>query len=383
MKIAVNTRFLLSNKLEGIGMFTHEIFKRVVQLLPEHEFYFIFDRPYSEEFVFQNNVKPIVVAPPARHPFLWYWWFEKSIPKILKENNIDLFISPDGFASLNTSIPQFIVIHDLGFEHYPKHTPFLVQKYYQHFIPKYCQKASKILVVSNFTKHDIIQQYNIEESKIEVVYNGFSNEQNTSAEINLKSDNSFEKLELTTQQYFIFIGAIHPRKNILNLLKAFELHKHSNSTFKLVLVGRNAWMNNEIHLYLSNMKYKTDVVWIEKITRKNLLFLLKNAYALCYPSLFEGFGIPLIEAMNLGVPVITSNVSALPEILGNAGILVSPTSTDEIANAMQQLVNDKKLRQTLIEKGHQQASRFSWDVSAQKIVQLIQNWIEKNENKPK
>ena len=92
MKIAVNTRFLLSNKLEGIGMFTHEIFKRVVQLLPEHEFYFIFDRPYSEEFVFQNNVKPIVVAPPARHPFLWYWWFEKSIPKILKENNIDTVV---------------------------------------------------------------------------------------------------------------------------------------------------------------------------------------------------------------------------------------------------------------------------------------------------
>ncbi|HRB92629.1 MAG TPA: glycosyltransferase, partial [Chitinophagales bacterium] len=90
------------------------------------------------------------------------------------------------------------------------------------------------------------------------------------------------------QQYFIFIGAIHPRKNILNLLKAFELHKHSNSTFKLVLVGRNAWMNNEIHLYLSNMKYKTDVVWIEKITRKILLFLLKIAYALFYPSLFEG-----------------------------------------------------------------------------------------------
>ena len=108
-----------------------------------------------------------------------------------------------------------------------------------------------------------------------------------------------------------------------------------------------------------------------------------NVELLCYPSLFEGFGIPLIEAMNLGVPVITSNVSALPEILGNAGILVSPTSTDEIANAMQQLVNDKKLRQTLIEKGHQQATRFSWDVSAQKIVQLIQNWIEKNENKPK
>ena len=165
MKIAVNTRFLLSGKLEGIGIYTQEIFKRVVQLMPEHEFFFLFDRAYSSAFIFEKNVTPIVVHPPARHPFLWYWWFGKSIPKVLQENNIDVFISPDGFASLNTSVPQIITIHDLGFEHFPEHVPFLVRKFYRYFTPKYCEKAAKILAVSEYTKQDIISTYNIETKK--------------------------------------------------------------------------------------------------------------------------------------------------------------------------------------------------------------------------
>ena len=171
MRIAINTRFLLSGKLEGIGMYTQEIFKRVVQQMPEHEFYFLFDRPFSDEFIFAKNVIPLVVSPPARHPFLWYWWFEKSIPKILKKHKIDLFISPDGYCSLNTTIPQILTIHDLGFEHFPMHVPFLVRNYYQYFTPKYCEKSAKILAVSQFTKNDIVEKYGIAASKIDVVYN--------------------------------------------------------------------------------------------------------------------------------------------------------------------------------------------------------------------
>ena len=186
MKIAVNTRFLLKDKLEGIGIYTQEIFSRVVQLMPEHEFYFLFDRPFSEEFIFAKNITPLIVSPPARHPFLWYWWFEKSVPKVLKENNIDLFISPDGYASLNTSVPQIITIHDLGFEHFPMHTPFLVRNYYKYFTPKYCKKASKILAVSQFTKQDIAERYGIDKQKIEVVYNGFELENQESRVKTLK-----------------------------------------------------------------------------------------------------------------------------------------------------------------------------------------------------
>jgi len=376
MKIAINTRFLLKDKLEGIGIYTQEIFKRVVELMPEHEFYFMFDRPFDDEFIFAKNVKPIVVSPPARHPFLWYWWFERSVPKVLKENKIDLFISPDGYASLNTDIPQILTIHDLAFEHYKEHTPFLVYQYYKRFVPKFCKKADKILSVSEFTKQDIIDRYGIDAKKIEVVYNGFENRDETGDwRHETREMRNHTILNLKSQIYFIFIGAVHPRKNVLGLLKAFE---HFKATFskehQLVIIGRKAWMNAELEDFYQQMKFKDDVIWIEKIERNNLLEILQNAFALVYPSLFEGFGIPIVEAMSYGVPVITSNVSCMPEVAGNAGVLVNPNDTNEIANAMNELIENKILRNQLIEKGKVRAKEFDWNISANKVVDIIKSY---------
>ena len=374
MKIAVNTRFLLKDKLEGIGMYTQEIFKRVVQQMPEHEFYFLFDRPFSSAFIFEKNVTPIVVSPPARHPFLWYWWFEKSVPKVLKENNIDLFISPDGYVSLNTNIPQIITIHDLGFEHFPKHVPFLVRKYYQYFTPKYCKKATKILAVSEFTKRDIISRYKIDKQKIDVVYNGFDVESEKSKAKSQEKEILTAYCLLNTE-YFIFIGAIHPRKNVLGLLKAFEHFKSAFShQHKLVIVGRKAWMNDELENFYQQMKFKDEVIWIEKVERSDLLQLLQKSFALVYPSFFEGFGIPILEAMSLGVPVITSNVSSMSEVAGNAAILVNPNNTSEIADAMNLLITDENLRTDLIAKGKIRAQYFDWNISAKKVVEIIKTY---------
>ena len=131
MIIAVNTRLLLKNKLEGIGWFTFETLKRITQKHKEHQFVFIFDRPYSEEFIFSNNITPVVIVPQARHPFLWRWWFEKSIPKVLRRHKADLFLSPDGYLSLKTDVKSIAVMHDLNFEHHPNDLPFLVRRYYR------------------------------------------------------------------------------------------------------------------------------------------------------------------------------------------------------------------------------------------------------------
>ena len=120
MRIAINTRFLLKDKLEGIGWFTFEVVKQLVTNHPEHEFIFLFDRPYDKSFVFAKNVTPVVINPPARHPLLWYWWFEWSVPYALKKHKIDLFFSPDGYLSLKTNVPTVIVMHDLAFEHHPE-----------------------------------------------------------------------------------------------------------------------------------------------------------------------------------------------------------------------------------------------------------------------
>lgn len=363
MRIAVNTRFLLSGKLEGIGIYTQEILKRVITLMPQHQFYFLFDRPYSEAFIFAENVTPIVISPPARHPFLWYWWFEKSVPEILKKISADVFFSPDGFGSLHTETPQILTIHDIGFEHFPKHTPFLVRKYYRHFTPKYCRQAKKILAVSEFTKQDLIQEYAIDAQKIEVVTNGFDAATYSHLSI-LPSEHQ--------PPYFIFVGAVHPRKNVLGLLKAFEHFKQKYQLeHQLMIVGKKSWMYDDVEKFYRLMQFRHDVIWKEHAERQTLLQYLQCATAMVYPSWFEGFGIPLIEAMSIGVPIVCSNTSALPEVVGDAAILVNPEDTTEIATVMYNVATNKKMRIQLIDKGKLRAHFFDWDKSAQKVAEII------------
>ena len=130
MIIAVNTRLLLPEKLEGIGWFTRETLSRITNDHPEHQFLFIFDRPYADEFIFSGNITPIVLSPPTRHPILWFIWFELQIPRILRKYKADLFFSPDGYLSLNTRVRQLAAIHDINFAHRPKDLPWLKAKYY-------------------------------------------------------------------------------------------------------------------------------------------------------------------------------------------------------------------------------------------------------------
>src|ERR1700733_4889976 len=174
MKIAVNTRLLLKNKLEGIGWFSYETLKQMTVQHPEHQFYFVFDRPFDPEFIFSKNITPVVIGPPSRHPVLWYIWFNWSLSRVLKRIRPDLFLSPEGYICLNTNVKTINVMHDIAYEHYPESVPKLVKSYYKYYFPKFAQKAERIATVSQFSKEDIVKLYNIDPDKIKVVYNGFN-----------------------------------------------------------------------------------------------------------------------------------------------------------------------------------------------------------------
>ena len=161
--IAVNTRFLLKDKLEGYGYFVKEVFRLMAAAHPEHRFYFLFDRPFDQKYIFSSNVHPIVVSPPARHPVLWKYWYDVKIPLALKKIKADVFVSPDGYCSLTTKLPQCLVVHDLGFLHHPEaykktHVSFLKRN-----TPKFLKKAKHIVTVSKFSKEDILKHYKIED----------------------------------------------------------------------------------------------------------------------------------------------------------------------------------------------------------------------------
>ena len=373
MKIAVNTRLLLKDKLEGIGWFTHESLRRIVTSHPEHTFYFIFDRNYDESFIFAKNVKPVLTFPPARHPYLWYLYFEYSIPYVLRKIKPDLFLSPDGWLSLRTNVPQISVIHDLNFEHFPDMLKPKYQKYCTRYFPKFAHKAVRIATVSEFSQKDIHNLYGIPTDRIDVVYNGCNEcftpiDRDRQRAIRVRYADGFD--------YFLFVSAIHKRKNLANILRAFDIYKEkSGADTQFVVVGSQAGMQDDLAEVYRNMKHAADVRFIGHLPSKELAEVTASALALVYTSLFEGFGIPIVEAFNAETAVITSNVTSMPEVAGDAALLVDPLSVDEIAEAMAQLASNESLRQELIAKGRLQRTHFSWEHTAERLWQCIEKGI--------
>lgn len=365
MRIAVNARFLLKGRLEGIGWYTHEVVRRLVQAHPEHEFIFFFDRPFDSDFLFGPNVTGVVLYPPARHYVLWWWWYEIAIPMALRRHKADAFFSPDGYCSLRAKTPTLMVTHDIAHVHYPDQIPAWARVYYHRYVPQYLKRANKIITVSDFVKRDIIQQYGIKAQKITIAGNackaGFvpvSEERQQVIRAKYTKGNPF----------FFYLGALHPRKNIERLIRAFGYFKTQNdSTIQLLLGGRLAWQSDTIKQAWKNSPFQSAIHWLGYIPDAILPEIMGSALALTYVSLFEGFGVPLLEAMEAEIPIITSNVSSLPEVAGSAALLVDPQSEEEIANAMERILNETDLRTQLIEAGKKQKQMYSWDKTAEVI----------------
>jgi len=373
MKIAVNTRLLLHNRLEGIGWFAYETLKHITVAHPEHEFLFLFDRPFHPEFVFGPNVRPVVLHPQARHPWLFKIWFDFSVARFLRKHKPDLFLSPDGYLSLKTNVPQLAVIHDLNFEHRPQDLSPTNARYYRKYFPLFARKAARIATVSQFSKDDISRLYGIADERVDVVYNGVSDVFVPLSE----PEKQAVRAEFTAASpYFLFVGALHPRKNLQHLFPAFDHFKVTTGLpHKLVIVGDAYRWDRTIDQAYHALHHRADVLLLGRQSQKELALLTGAAEALVLVSWFEGFGIPILEAFRCGTPVITSDVTSMPEVAGDAALLCNPQSVDEIARAMTQMATDSALRTGLSEKGHARSRDFSWDKTAEALWASIEKTI--------
>jgi len=373
MTIAVNTRFLLKDQLEGFGYFIYETFSRIAALHPGDNFIFIFDRPFDQRFIFSKNITAVVIGPPARHPLLWKYWFDVKIPGVLRKYKADVFVSPDGYCSLTTKVPQCMVVHDLAFLHFPAYTKKSHLGYLKRNTPKFLEKAKMIATVSEFSKNDLLTNYKISPEKISVVYSAVKEmfrpvDESVKSEMKKKYSAGFD--------YFLFVGAIHPRKNLMNLLRAFAVFKKRlKSNFKLILVGRLAWKYDTFLEKLKTYKYREDVIMSGYLNEEEVVNITASAYAVVYPSVWEGFGVPVLEAMQSEVPALTSANSSMQEIAGDAAIYFDPNNHEDIADKMMRIYKDENLRKELIEKGKIVCKNFSWGKTAELLWDCIQKTV--------
>lgn len=367
--IAVNTRMLIADKLDGTGWFACETLKRITQGHPEHRFLFFFDRKFSDEFIFSPNITPVVIPPQARHPWLWYLWFEQSLYYALNKYKPDVFFSPENFICCRSEVPQISVIHDLNFEHFPQYLPARVARYYQQWTRRTANTAKRLATVSGFSKQDIAKTYQVDEKNIDVLYNGINGHYQPLDDV---SKNEIRKKYTAGKPYLLYVGSLHQRKNAARMIKAFSAFKNkTGSELKFLFVSDKNKMEADLKDAIAECNFKSDIIFTGRLNEKELAAVTASAHVMMYVSLFEGFGIPVIEAMRCHVPVITSDVTCLPEIAGDAACLVNPKDENEIASAIERMATDMEYRKMLIEKGEQRQMFFSWDKTAERTWKCI------------
>lgn len=375
MRIAVNTRFLLSHKMEGYGWYTYEIVSRLVKNHPEQEFVFFFDRKFDPKFVFGSNVTPIVLNPPARHPILFYIWNEIAVKRALKKHKADIYFSPDGYLSLKSKVKQVNVIHDINFEHNPNDVPKAIRNYLCKYFPRFAKKAAHVITVSEYSKQDICSTYNVPQEKVTAIWNGASE---VFSPISVDEQNDIKKEYTNDKAYFLFVGALHPRKNLSRLIPAFEKFKKENpeDTHQLLIVGEALFSNSFGEIEISE-EIKHNIHFTGHLSLEKLALVMASADVFTFVPYFEGFGIPMVEAMKSGTPILSGNLTSLPEVGGDAVLYCDPMNVDDIASKLSMIANNEELKSELSLKGLERGEQFSWDKSAEQVWEILMNVAKK------
>ena len=335
----------------------------------EYFLYVVNDKyAYYEKFRTVKNVflKPIGVNNPfVRIPLLGFYTFRDKIDILHVQ-----YIAPPIFRG-----KLCLAIHDISFFHFPECFRRFEVYRQRLLLPLNIIRAQRILVSSQFSKKDLIDIYNVNGKQIEVVYCGVKSffkplADLENAKVIMKKYGIFDK-------FILFVGRLDTRKNLPVLFKTFNLLKQTKKIpHKLVIVGKKDYLSKHIVKELNSSPYKKDVIFTGFVEENSLVLFYNMADVFIYPSFYEGFGLPCLEAMASGCPVVSSNNSSLPEVVGSAGILIDPDSVEEIANAIHNIIADVKLRNNFVEKGINQAKRFDWKKSAIQLLEIYRGIVK-------
>ncbi|MEM9446247.1 MAG: glycosyltransferase family 1 protein [Verrucomicrobiota bacterium] len=290
-----------------------------------------------------------------------------TIPKYLSELQTDLYHSSYWTKFWKAHPPKIVMIHDISFICFPHGFRKYEQLFYAAITERVAKAADHILTVSNYSKETMLEHWNIPEHKITVTYNGI--------------DDCYKPTSQDTKQfgevpYILYVGNLHPRKNLVRLLKAFvKIKREKKIEHKLKIVGQATWLYEDIFLEVKENTLEEHVEFTGYVSQEELVKIYQKATLTCYPSLFEGFGLPVLEAMACGSPVVTSNTTSIPEVAADAAVLVDPESVDQIASAILSIIESKELQSSLKQKSLKQARSFSWKETASKTLKAYYNCL--------
>ena len=373
MTIAVNACFLDNDHLANDGIFIVECFSRLAKKIPQHHFLFLSDKPVNKKYIASKNIIPVTAGPKIKNPLLLQYWLNYKVPALLRKHKVDIFFSM-GNCSLRTKVPQCLMVNDLSFLHHPHFFTRNWFRFYKKNMPKFFNKAKVVVTASQFLKQDVINFYKIKEDKIDVVYQGINE---IFIPVNWQQKEAIKEKNTAGKEYFLYTCEIHSNKNLVNLLKAFSFFKkRQQSNMLLVFATTRAITDAVFTQSFASYKYKSEVRLLENLSAENIAAITAAAYAFVYPVFYEGFCTSALEAMQAGVPVITSNKAAMPEICGDAALYINPDDFNDIADKMMLLFKDENKRNEFIIKGRQQAEKYSWDKTTELLWQAVENAVK-------
>ena len=399
MRIGIDVRCLSDGRRTGVEEYTLNLLSNLFEMDRRNEYVLFFNsyRKTGADFSWIGKY-PNVTLKKFNYPnkllnFL-FWYF--NWPKIDKmiggpastrggdrsstRGGVDIVFMPNIiFGSVSKDSKLVVTLHDLSFERYPETFSWKRRLWHLFVNPKsICRKADRIIAVSESTKNDIANLYGIDSNKIRMIHSGLSEKFAPVDRNNAKLIQTKEKYDLP-YKFILYLGTIEPRKNIAGLVRAFnELQKMATEKkleeilrHKLVIAGSSGWLSKEIFKEIEKSPAKDKIMVINFVEDADKEYVFNLASLFVYPSLFEGFGFPPLEAMACGVPVVASNNSSLPEIVGQGGIMISPDKPDEIAQAMLAILSDPALKSSLMEKGKAQAAKFNWQKTAEEFLKVV------------
>lgn len=373
MKIGIEAQRIFRPHKHGMDIVAVELI-RALQVIDNQNEYFIFVKPDEDSTCISETKNFHIVEVPGGN---YVFWEQIMLPIYARKYGIDMLHCTSNTAPIFLTVPLILTLHDVIFmeKTVGKNTSTNYQKfgnlYRKWLVPKIVRKCQHIITISEVEKANIIRVLGLQMSQITVVHNGVSGRfgikpnseiiNQTKRELNLEGD------------FFLFLGNVEPRKNVTNTVKAFVAFAEINTHVQLVITGLKPTFVSDILTEIGKLSFLNRFVFPGFVTENVLLTLYAEAKVFLYPSFREGFGLPILEAMAFGTPVVTSNISAMPEVAGDAAFLVDPYSVEEITAGMTVAYENDKLRQQKINSGFLRPSMFTWQNTAQKMLNIYQS----------